>query len=306
MADRIKLDFMVLGAQKAGTTSLHDMLVEHQDIALPAIKETHFFSHADRAALGVRWYTEQFNFTKITRLVGEIDPEYLYEPSAADKIHRLTTTAKFIVVLRHPLKRAFSQYQMSKRRGYEQFEFGEALSKEKERLAGDEAQFAQDNWSYATRSLYAEQIRRFFETFPDAKFLFVRTDDLSGSGYEQICNFIHTQSVATSDVRSKRSNRASAPHSRLIRDLIYAPGGKSNLRKILVKALPSSLKVNMFLWLDNLNQKPVKTDPDVAYENVPKTVLLKFLEDLEKTQDMTGLDLSDWQKDISKRLAARA
>ncbi|WP_323810801.1 sulfotransferase family protein [Sphingobium baderi] len=303
MEKEITLDFLVLGVQKAGTTSLHDMLARHSDIALPATKETHFFSHADRAAHGIEWYLDQFKDEGISRLKGEIDPEYLYSPTAPDTIRRLTTVAKFVVILRHPLDRAFSHYQMSLRRGYERLPFGEALAREQERLAVDRPEFALDHYSYASRSLYAKQIGRFLETFPDAAFLFIRSGSLSGSGYEQVCDFIGTRPVLHSGNAALRSNSASQPRSRLLRDLLYAPRGKSALRILLVKAIPPQVKQRIFHWLDQKNQKAADLDRRQAYDGVPKPLLSSFLKDLRQTEEMTGLDLADWRNDIENELA---
>lgn len=306
MAKEIALDFLVLGAQKAGTTSLHDILTRHRDIALPTTKETHFFSHVDRAAHGTQWYLDQFEDGDAVRLKGEIDPEYLYAPTAPEKIRRLTTASKFVVILRSPLDRAFSQYQMSLRRGYEQLSFAEALAQEQERLTGDRPEFAHDHYSYASRSLYAEQIRRFLDSFPDAAFLFIRSDSLSGEGYEQVCAFIGTPPVRDSENTMVRSNSASQPRNGFLRNLLYAPRGKSTLRILLVKVLPSGIKRQIFLWLDRINQKPADLDRQQAYTNVPKPVLASFLDDLVQTEAMTGLDLADWRNDIENQLARAA
>lgn len=305
MGKEIALDFLVIGAQKAGTTSLHDMLNRHSDIALPTIKETHFFSHTDRAARGIQWYLGHFQTDDATQIKGEIDPEYLYARTAPDSIRRLTTVAKFIVILRHPLDRAFSQYQMSLRRGYEQLSFGESLAQEQGRLAGDRTEFARDHYSYASRSLYAGQILRFLKVFPDADFLFIRSDTLSGAGYEQVCSFVGTRTVPLSGATLLRSNNASRPRLRFLSDLLYAPRGKSAMRALLVRALPLEIKRRIFIWIDQKNQRPTDLDRNQAYKEVPKFILASFLDDLRRTEYITGLDLSDWRESIVRELVVR-
>jgi hypothetical protein len=300
--EKIRLDFLVLGAQKAGTTSLHDMLVKHLDIALPKSKETHFFSHVDRAARGRAWYHGQFTTDNATKFKGEIDPEYLFAPPAPEAIRAQTTVKKFVIILRNPLDRAYSQYLMSLRRGYEQLGFGEALAKEEERLAGDQPDFARDHWSYAARSLYSGQIWRFRDVFPDAAFLFLRSDTLSGPGYEEVCDFIGTRPTHLAAANEVRSNSAAAPRSRAMSDLLYAPKGKSAFRRIITKAIPAGLKTRLFLWLDRQNQQPVQFDRETAYEEVPEAVLVSFADDLAETELLTGLDLADWRRGIRERL----
>jgi hypothetical protein len=70
--------FFVVGAQKAGTTTIHQWLSRQPDVCLPAIKETHFFSHRDRFEKGTAWYLAQFEGGGTDRIRGEIDPDYAF------------------------------------------------------------------------------------------------------------------------------------------------------------------------------------------------------------------------------------
>lgn len=300
--DKLELDFLVLGAQKAGTTSLHEMLARHSEISLPEIKETHFFSHADRAALGRDWYEAQFTKRPNASLKGEIDPEYLYTPSAAANIRAKTNVSKFVIVLRHPLDRAFSQYQMSVRRGYEPLDFPTALEQEASRMAGRSAGFAQDHWSYAARSLYFEQIMRFLTIFPQSSFLYLRSDDLSATGYKRLCNFLGVKPLAGDLEQSPRLNAASSPRSTRLRNLLYAPMGKSKIRRFVTRAIPHATKRSAFLFLDKLNQRPVKNDREAQFACVPKSVLEAMVQDLRRVGETTKLDLADWVEDLEARL----
>ena len=112
------IDFYVVGTQKGGTTSLHDLLAQHDEIRLPEIKETHYFSHQDRRTRGADWYKAQFVDRAQGLLTGEVDPEYMFSPVAAARVAAETRVRKVIFVLRNPIRRAYSQYLMTKRRGY--------------------------------------------------------------------------------------------------------------------------------------------------------------------------------------------
>jgi len=300
--NKLELDFLVLGVQKAGTTSLHEMLARHSEISLPAIKETHFFSHVDRAALGRDWYEAQFAKRPNAQLKGEIDPEYLYVPSAASNIREMTNVSKFVVVLRHPLDRAFSQHQMSVLRGYESLDFPMALVQEASRLAGNKAGFAEDHWSYASRSLYFSQIVRFLKIFPRGHFLYLRSDELSGTGYEKICHFLGVKPSVDGLEQSPRLNVASAPRSRHLRNLLYAPAGKSRARRFVARAIPHSIKRSAFLFLDKVNQGPVKNDKEAQFIRVPKNVVEAMAQDLKRVQAVANLDLTDWIVDLEARV----
>lgn len=300
--NKLDLDFLVLGAQKAGTTSLHQMMARHSEISLPETKETHFFSHVDRAALGRDWYEAQFTKKPNAILKGEIDPEYLYVPSAACNIRAMTNVSKFVIVVRHPLDRAFSQYQMSVRRGYESLDFPTALAQETSRLAGNRAAFAQDHWSYTARSLYAKQIMRFLTMFPQAHFLYLRSDDLNGSGYEKLCDFLGVKPLVGGLKQSPRLNAASTPRSTHLRNLLYAPAGKSRIRRLVTRAIPHSIKISTFLFLDKLNQRPVKSDRGAQFMGLPKNVLEAMAQDLRRVGETTNLNLADWVEDLEERL----
>ena len=302
MADsKIKLDFLALGAQKAGTTALHEMLQAHPDIALPALKETRFFADPAKTGLGRQWYDAQFAAKPSATLRGEIDPEYLYAPQAAENIDTLAEVEKFIILLRHPLDRAFSHHQMSERRGYETLSFGEALQAEASRLANDADGFAVDHLGYCARSLYSAQIARFKSRFPLAQFLYLRSDQLNGSGYQDVCAFLGIAPEIKDEDEMPRANSANAPRNKLLRDLLYAPSGKSGLRQAIARMLPSSFKVKVFLFLEKWNQKPQSVDKQAALREAPAKIAETMAVDLRETAGLTGLDLSDWIADLEAR-----
>jgi len=300
--EKIRLDFVVLGAQKAGTTTLHNWLSSHPKIALPIFKETHFFSHKNIRAHGMQWYLQQFPDANDGTLIGEVDPEYLFAPSAPTEIASKTTANKFIVLLRHPLERALSQYLMSFRRGYERKSFADALSLENTRLSDDPDGFAADNQSYTVRSLYTDQIARFQDAFPTGKFLFQRSDSLDEHGYRRICEFIGVEPAVENINFEARSNTASGVRSSFLRDALYAPDGKSALRRLLVKAIPASAKRQIFLTIDRANQKGLDDDRAAMMATAADAVLRAMLDDLGRLEPVVGLDLADWRSDIERRL----
>ena len=122
-------DFLVIGAQKAGTTSLFSLLSKHPNTYLPPGKEVRFFSSDLLYAKGAEWYfRENFRAAKPTDVTGEVSPQYMCHDKVPGRIKELLPNIKFIVILRHPLKRAFSHYQMSVRRGQENRDFVEAFA----------------------------------------------------------------------------------------------------------------------------------------------------------------------------------
>ena len=108
-------DFLILGAQRCGTSSLHHWLSQHPDIWLPDEKELHFFDLNWHA--GPSWYRGMF--TDDGRVVGEATPIYLFYPNVDDWVHEVAPDCKFIVLLRDPVDRAYSHYHHALRTGVE-------------------------------------------------------------------------------------------------------------------------------------------------------------------------------------------
>ena len=130
-------DFLGIGVQKGGTTTLQRLLEQHPQVYLPPCKELHYFSlHYGQ---GEAWYQQQFEAAAPDQRCGEITPYYLFHPQVPARIHALLPEAKLIVLLRDPVERALSQVAHSMRLGLEPLELEEALAAESERLRGAEA-----------------------------------------------------------------------------------------------------------------------------------------------------------------------
>jgi Sulfotransferase domain len=193
-------DFLVLGAQKAGTTALYAYLRWHPGITGPSWKEVSFFDrHWWR---GVRWYRGQFPLRSRGRLVGEASPSYLFHPLAPERARAVVPDARLVVVLRDPVDRAYSQYQHEVALGREPLSFEDALAAEEgrtrgevERLVADPRAFSHAWWdhTYAARGLYAEQLERWLAMFPRDQLLVVTSDDLGkrpAETYASILSFL--------------------------------------------------------------------------------------------------------------------
>ena len=177
--------FLVIGAQKAGTTALYAYLRWHPGITGPSWKEVSFFDrHWWR---GEAWYRGQFPLRAGGRLVGEASPSYLFHPLAPERARSLVPGAKLIALVRNPVDRAYSQYQHEVALGREPLSFEDALAAEDERLVGeverliaDPRAFSRAWWdhTYTARGRYAEQLERWPEAFPSEQLLVVRTEDL--------------------------------------------------------------------------------------------------------------------------------
>lgn len=176
--------FLGIGAQKAGTTSLHHLLASHPQVFVPPDKEVHYFSlHADR---DVQWYAGHFAAARPEQVCGEITPYYLFHPEAPRRIRELLPRVKLIALLRDPVERALSGYFHARRLGLEQLPIEEAFAREEERLAGAAAalvvpggrHFSHQEQSYLARSRYDEQLARYGGLFGRDQLLVMRSEEL--------------------------------------------------------------------------------------------------------------------------------
>ena len=193
-------DFFIIGAQRGGTRSLYEYLSGHPDIQPARTEEVHYFSlFFDR---GRRWFLSQFPPLGPGQITGEASPYYLFHPLAAERLHAVAPEAKLIVLLRNPVDRAFSHYQLEVRQGNEPLSFEEAIAAESSRLAGEVerildddtyASFAHQHYSYLARGRYVEQLRRWFSLFPRDQFLVLKSENFyrdPAAGYRQVTDFL--------------------------------------------------------------------------------------------------------------------
>lgn len=194
------LDFLIIGAQKSGTTSLRRYLAKNLDvIRMSQAGELHFFddesvdwNHPDYEAYHQKFASLNTRFQDIHKL-GESTPIYLYWRPCVARIHAYNPRIKLILVLRNPMDRAFSHWNMEWRRQRDPLSFSEALSQETERAAN--VYPLQDrNYSYLDRGRYVEQVTRVYSFFAPEQVLILKAEELfqsPASSLERIEAFLN-------------------------------------------------------------------------------------------------------------------
>jgi sulfotransferase family protein len=179
---------VIIGAQKGGTTSLFNYLVQHPDVRSPLTKEIHFFDLNYEQGPG--WYRGRFPFRRQLRdgvLTLDASPYYLTYPLAPARAAQLLPDAKLVALLRNPVDRALSHYEHEVRGGRESLSFAEAIAREPDRLAGEEEKLAHDpsyysyahhRYSYLRRGIYVDQLQRWVEHFPRSQMLILQSEAL--------------------------------------------------------------------------------------------------------------------------------
>ena len=192
-------DFLILGAQKAGTTALYAYLRWHPQITGPSFKEVSFFDR--HYVKGERWYRAHMPVRRRS-LVGEASPSYLFHPLAPERVAGMLPGARLITLLRNPVDRAFSHYQHEVALGREPLSFEDAVDREDERMQSELERMLRDpsyfslawwNYTYIARGRYAEQLERWFAAFPREQLLVLFTEELSAdtaATYRRVLDFL--------------------------------------------------------------------------------------------------------------------
>ncbi len=207
---RVLPDFLIIGAQRCGTTSLYRYLTQHPGVASVTWgKGAHFFDTS--YANGVTWYRSHFPTRAYVRLlarrgtpaaVGEASPYYLFHPLVPTRAAELLPDVRAIVLLRDPVARAYSHHSHEVARGFERLSFEEAIEREPERLAGEVERmradaaytsFAHQHHSYLSRGRYAEQLERWYAVVPRERVLVLESERFFADpdvGYRAVLEFL--------------------------------------------------------------------------------------------------------------------
>ena len=197
-------DFLLIGGQRCGSTSLYTTLCGHPQVLAGAHKEPHFFDN--NHLRGEHFYRRLFPLRAHLRarraITGEATTHYLSHPAVPGRVAAMLPDVRLIAILRDPVERAYSHYQLAHRNGREPLSFEQALAAEPERLAGEEARLLSDPayrgeaygvQSYRTRGLYLEQLERWWAAFPPERLLVLRSEDMfqrPGEVYAQVVAFL--------------------------------------------------------------------------------------------------------------------
>ena len=183
-----RLDFIVVGAQKSGTTALHYFLRKHPQIALPERQELHFFDDDEIFSRPVDYDLLHRQFRPVAgstllrfatarqAIAGEVTPSYLYWKPAMERIWNYNRQIKLVILLRNPIDRAFAHWNMQRFKDREPLGFLDALKEEPRRIA-QPLTIESRRFAYVDRGFYSGQLERVFKFFPREQVHFVKFED---------------------------------------------------------------------------------------------------------------------------------
>jgi hypothetical protein len=286
-----KLDFIGIGANKAGTSWLNQMLDVHPQICMSEPKEAHFFhdistfsrpAHIGNFKKGPDWYKRFFKHCKDDLLKGEITPKYLIDPVVPGRIKSMFPECKIILCMRSPVDRAVSQYYFEKYFNHrEKRPVSIALRSEPE---------------YVMNGLYHKGIERYLTYFPFSSIMLIWFDDIKSQPEKVIRDVYTFLGVDASFVPTglhEKFNAAKRSRSKWVRDMITVFQRKMTDMGMsgIVRGMK---KIGLHKLVARLNARPI------SYQGISdddRTWLLEqFREDTQKLQAMTGRDLSAWLK----------
>ncbi|CAG1008192.1 hypothetical protein BURK1_03495 [Burkholderiales bacterium] len=175
-----RVDFLVGGAQKGGTTVLYELLRRHPSVSMSPRKEPHWFDNDSLFREGrpdVAPYHALYGNDLATRLCGDATPSYCWWPPAAARVRDYNPAMKWVLLLRDPVARAYSQWNMKRAGGREPLAFADAIAAELA-LTREGRPPEQRQYSYLSRGLYARQLRRLWSSFDRGQTLVLRSERL--------------------------------------------------------------------------------------------------------------------------------
>lgn len=292
-------NFLVVGAAKAGTTSLHYYLSQHPQVYMSRIKEPRFFA-LEGELLNFRNPDQDINRTSITTLedyqklfqgvtneiaIGETSPLYLYSPKAVDRIKYYIPDAKLITVLRNPVDRAFSCHSHLIQEGYELLSFAQGLQAEEERIQNNWAHL----WHYRKGGYYYTQVKQYFDAFDFEQIRVYLYEDLSSNSttiIQDIYHFLGVDSTFQPDLT--RMNVSGIPKSRFLHNLFKRNPIKTALKPLFPVDLRKQIARQVKAW--NLQEKP--TLPS----EIRAQLVEDYRDDILKLEGLIQRDLSKWLK----------
>jgi len=177
-----KINLILAGTQKGGTSALDIYLRKHNEILMANTKEVHYFDTENNFSSEIDYATYHSNFSLPTnrKIIGESTPIYMYWYHAPQRMWAYNPEMKIIVVLRNPIDRAYSHWNMERERGKEQLSFFEAIHNEQSRCK-ESLPLQHRVYSYIDRGYYCEQLKRLFHFFPKESVLVLKSQELKNN-----------------------------------------------------------------------------------------------------------------------------
>lgn len=297
-------NFLIIGAPRSGTTTLHEELKRHPQVFMSSIKEPLFFAvegesepfRGPRDNQGIRdlkTYCSLFSGVRDEKAIGEASPLYLYSQKAPYRIKHYIPNVKLIAILRNPIDRVYSHFLHHKLLGYENLDdFREAIEAEEERERMRWSPF----WFYRKMGLYGEQLTRYFSLFQSDQirvFLFEDLQQNPKSLFKDIAQFLGIDGGLV--IKAPAVHNASGyPINVKLNTFLTQPNFISTILRPFLSE-KARLKLRLKVWdviLRGVRQSNLRKPP--LRPEVREWLIEYYREDILRTQDILRRDLSYW------------
>ncbi len=278
------LTFIGIGAQKCASTWIYDILADHPEVAVTAVKEIDFFSyHYDR---GIQWYLSQFPLvTPATRAAGEISPSYFHEPAVPARVKAHFPDSRIIVSLRDPVERALSNHRHEVRVGH---------------FSGPDLSFEKglsNNPTYLQQGLYATHLQRWLEYFPRDRLLILLLEDIDQDRdrtARRVYEFLGVDTEHQSAALQKQSNPSHAVRSRRLENVRIQIHNLAD-RLGLAAVLRAASRLGSHRLYSVINRTPSEAVIPPIQEETLVELRAYFADEVSRLETLIGRDLKHWR-----------
>lgn len=297
-----KLDFMIVGSAKSGTTSLYYYLQQIDGIFMPENKEPHYYlgefkngynkGIGDKEIIKSMYVTDKeeykslFSSANESELIGEASATYLYDRDAPSLIKDDNPNCKIIIMLRNPVQRAFSAYSHMRRDYREKInEFSAAIDEEQIRTKNKWMPI----WHYKEMGFYYEQVKRYIDTFGRNNVHIIIFEDFIKDidhSVKEVVSFLELD--VDFEIEKEKTNESNLPKNKLLHLFIKRP----NHFKLLIKPLvPKFIRKKMIKIVNQLN----KGDKFKISESDKLRLQKVFQKDIENLERLIDKKIDSWQ-----------
>lgn len=292
-----KIDFIIIGAQKSGTTTLYDWIKQNPAVFLPEMKEMPYFVKEDCFERGETYLEMHYSQAEKQLAWGAAHANNMFFPYVAQRIYDYSPQMKIIAVLRNPIDRAYSAYWYMKRQTWENApSFEKALQRESEEKNSSFDELS--DLTYLSHGHYYNQLLDYYKYFGTNNILILLTEQIKNNPAETLNNVWKFLNLENYNVNfSEKSNEAAMPRIGWLHRLVFTHSSwyKTLLRFLIPLKLRTALNQRIYPFLERINLRKIKYPP---MEETTRLRLTKhFQPHNEKLSGLIGIDLRHWNND---------
>ena len=287
----MKVDFFIVGAPKAGTTSLYNYLNQHKDIVMSSVKEPNYFSKEELKSQKLYYnsknvvsemdYHNLFKTNDEKKKLGEASVSYLFYSKVSNRIFKYNKASKIIILLRNPIDRAFSHYKMDSRLGFVKPDFEELIDN------CDENNFSLFHQQYISLGMYHTQVKNYIDQFGVANVCVMFYEDLKRDRVlfsKNIFSFLNLNHDTSINFNLKY-NKSKLPSNNFLKFLYSISLVRKIVSFLLNESISNFINKNFFI-----NSKEEISD------ELRQKLNQIFLKDICMLEKLLNKDLSLWKK----------